>query len=31
MQRAFVIRGFGVKKDSAGQTIDFELVQRTDV
>lgn len=29
MKRAFVIRGFGVKKDSAGQTIDFELVQRT--
>lgn len=26
MQRVFVIRGFGVKKDSAGQSIDFERV-----
>lgn len=26
MQRVFVIRGFGVKKDSAGQPIDFERV-----
>ncbi|KQP15073.1 tetratricopeptide repeat-containing protein [Pseudorhodoferax sp. Leaf267] len=26
MTRAFVIRGFGVKKDSAGQAIDFEQV-----
>lgn len=27
MQRVFVIRGFGTKKDSAGQSIDFERVQ----
>ena len=25
-QRAFIIRGFGVKKDSSGQSIDFEQV-----
>ncbi len=25
-QRAFVIRGFGVKKDAQGQTVDFEAV-----
>ena len=28
-QRAFVIRGFGKKKDSAGQVVDFELVHNT--
>lgn len=27
MPRAFVIRGFGIKKDSAGQAVDFERVQ----
>ena len=27
MPRAFVIRGFGTKKDSAGQPVDFERVQ----
>src|SRR4249920_893597 len=27
MPRAFVIRGFGTKKDSAGQSVDFERVQ----
>ena len=26
MQRVFVIRGFGTKKDSAGQAVDFEHV-----
>jgi len=29
VQRVFVIRGFGIKKDSAGQAIDFELVQQS--
>jgi hypothetical protein len=29
MQRVFIIRGFGTKKDSAGQAIDFELVQES--
>jgi hypothetical protein len=28
MQRAFVIRPFGTKKDSAGTEIDFERVHR---
>jgi len=28
-QRAFIIRGFGVKKDSSGQSIDFERVHLT--
>jgi hypothetical protein len=29
MQRAFVIRGFGTKKDSGGNSVDFELVHAT--
>lgn len=29
MQRAFVIRGFGVKKDSAGREVDFEQVHNS--
>jgi len=29
VQRVFVIRGFGTKKDSSGQSIDFELVQES--
>ena len=29
MQRVFIIRGFGSKKDSAGQVVDFERVYRS--